>query len=359
MSYQWIDTPQALMDWLAPVAPGTLLYMDTEFMRERTFWAELALIQVQAGERLALIDAPAIGHAAPLLDLIGDYPLVMHACSEDLEVLHYFSGVTPQQVQDTQIAAALAGYDLQPSYQRLVEQITAQHLPKETTRSNWLARPLSSEQLEYAKGDVLWLPAIHEHLHERLVSLGRESWWQEECQRLCDKALHQTSAEKMWRKVKGVGYLQDGQTLARLQQLADWREREARQRNLPRSFVLKDSLLIQLAEQNPQTQQQLNAFGLPPAVLRRYSEVLLDRLHYGQQQPPLPPLPGPPTKEQKKTIQLLRKGVQQLSQHLEVVPEVLMRRRWLEQWVRNPEQLPEPLQGWRRSVVVEPLIPLL
>lgn len=359
MSYQWIDSPQALQDWLTPVAPNTPLYIDTEFMRERTFWAELALIQVRVGERVALIDAPAIGHTKPLLDLLGDYPLVMHACSEDLEVLHYFSGITPQQIQDTQIAAALAGYDLQPSYQRLVEQITEQQLPKETTRSNWLARPLSAEQLEYAKGDVLWLPAIHEHLSERLQTLGRESWWQEECQRLCDKALHQTAPEHMWRQVKGVGYLRDGKALTRLQQLADWREREARERNLPRSFILKDPSLVQLAEVNPQTQQQLKNLDLPPAVLRRYSTVLLDRLHEAQQHPELPLLPGPPTKEQKKTMQMLRKGVQQLSQHLEVVPEVLMRRRWLEQWVRNPEKLPEPLQGWRRSVVVDPLIPLL
>jgi len=359
MSYQWIDTPQALVDWLAPVAPGTPLYMDTEFMRERTFWADLALIQVRQDDRIALIDAPAIGHAAPLLDLIGDHPLVMHACSEDLEVLHYFSGVTPQQVQDTQIAAALAGYDLQPSYQRLVEQIAEQQLPKETTRSNWLARPLSEAQIEYAKGDVLWLPQIYQHLSQRIAELGRESWWQEECQRLSDKSLQQTSPEQMWRQVKGVGHLQDGQGLARLQQLADWREREARQRNLPRSFVLKDAALIQLAERNPQTQQQLKSLDLPPAVVRRYAGVLLDRLYKGQQQEPLPLLPGPPDKEQKKTMQRLRKGVQHLSENLQVVPEVLMRRRWLEQWVRNPEQLPEPLQGWRRSVVVDPLIPLL
>lgn len=359
MSYQWIETPQALAEWLEPVEQHAALYIDTEFMRERTFWAELALIQVQVDGRTALIDAPAIGHAEPLRDLLGDYPLVMHACSEDLEVLHYFSGVTPQRIYDTQVAAALAGYDLQPSYQRLVEQITAHNLPKETTRSNWLARPLSGEQIEYAKGDVLWLPAIYQHLSQRLAQLGRESWWQEECERLCDKSLHQAPPEKMWRQVKGVGYLQDGKALARLQALASWREREARKRNLPRSFVLKDPVLIQLAERNPQTQQQLSSLEVPPVVLRRYSEQLLDALHQGQQQPALPLLPGPLTVEQKKTVKMLRKGIARLSQQLDVVPEVLMRRRWLEQWVRNPEVLPEPLQGWRREVVIDPLIPLL
>lgn len=359
MGFQWIDSPQALEHWLAPVEITTPLYVDTEFVRERTFWADLALIQVRAGDRIALIDAPAIGHARPLLDLIGEYPLVMHACSEDLEVLHYFSGVTPQQVFDTQIAAALAGYDLQPSYQRLVEQIAEKSLPKETTRSNWLARPLSQEQLAYAKADVEWLPTLYEHLKDRLQQLGRQAWWQEECERLSEKALTQTPPENMWRQVKGVGYLQDGMALTRLQQLADWREREARKRNVPRSFILKDALLVQLAEQNPHTMQQLKKIELPAPVIRRYAPQLLERLARSQELAPLPLLPGPPTKEQKKTIQRLRKGVQALSEQLELVPEVLMRRRWLEQWVRQPEVLPEPLQGWRRKVVVEPLLPLL
>lgn len=359
MSYQWINTAEQLREWLAPIAPNTPLFVDTEFMRERTFWAELALVQVRVGDRIALIDAPAIGDAGPLHALIGDYPLVMHACSEDLEVLNYFSGASPQQVYDTQVGAALAGHDLQASYQRLVHDIVQADIPKDATRTNWLARPLSPQQLEYAKDDVLWLPALHNHLHGELETLGRTPWWEEECNRLRDAALSQIPPEKMWRNVKGVGHLQDGQALARLQALADWRERAARQRNLPRSFVLRDPQLLELAERNPNSRRQLEALNIPSPVIRRYGDVLLEALQQGSQAEPLPLLPGPPTEQDKKTINMVRKGVQALSKELNVVPEVLMRRRWLEQWVRNPEFLPEPLTGWRRDVVVAPLIPLL
>lgn len=359
MSYQWINTAEQLREWLAPIPTDTPLFVDTEFMRERTFWAELALVQVRVGDNIALIDAPALGDAGPLHELIGDYPLVMHACSEDLEVLNYFSGATPQQVYDTQIGAALAGHDLQASYQRLVHDIVHQDIPKDATRTNWLARPLTPQQLEYAKDDVLWLPALHEHLQSQLAGLGRSQWWEEECNRLRDAALSQTPPEKMWRNVKGVGHLQDGQALARLQVLADWRERAARERNLPRSFVLRDPQLLQLAERNPTSSRQLAALDLPPAVVRRYGDVLLEALLEGSRAEPLPPLPGAPSGQEKKAIKLVRKGVQALSKELNLVPEVLMRRRWLEQWVRNPERLPEPLTGWRRDVVVEPLIPLL
>lgn len=359
MSYQWINTAEQLREWLQPISPNTPLYVDTEFMRERSFWAELALVQVRAGDSIVLIDAPALGDAGPLHELIGDYPLVMHACSEDLEVLNYFSGATPQEVYDTQVGAALSGFDLQPSYQRLVQDITHTEIPKDATRTNWLARPLSPQQLEYAKDDVLWLPALYEHLSGRLETLGRLTWWQEENARLRDAALTQTPPEKMWRNVKGVGYLQGGQALARLQALADWRERVARERNLPRSFVLRDPFLLSLAERNPTSMQQLAALDIPPAVLRRYGDALMAALKQGNTAEPLPPLPGPLSDEEKKTVKRLRKGVQAISKELELVPEVLLRRRWLEQWVRNPEKLPEPLRGWRHEVVVEPLIPLL
>src|SRR5699024_7747264 len=188
---------------------------------------------------------------------------------------------------------------------------------------------------------------------------GGARWWEARWNHKHCAALSQIPPEKFGGNVRGVGLLQDGQALARLQALADWRERAARQRNLPRSFVLRDPQLLELAERNPNSRRQLEALNIPSPVIRRYGDVLLEALQQGSQAEPLPLLPGPPTEQDKKTINMVRKGVQALSKELNVVPEVLMRRRWLEQWVRNPEFLPEPLTGWRRDVVVAPLIPLL
>src|SRR5699024_8076485 len=128
MSHQWITTAEQLQDWLAPLPPLSSIYIDTEFMRERTFWADLALIQVRAGDRIALIDAPQVGCAAAIQDLVGNYSLVMHAGSEDLSVLNYFTGVTPQRIYDTQVAAALVGFGFQTSYQQLVADIAEQDI---------------------------------------------------------------------------------------------------------------------------------------------------------------------------------------------------------------------------------------
>ncbi|MFC6330332.1 ribonuclease D, partial [Alloalcanivorax gelatiniphagus] len=212
MSYLWCESTDAIAEWAAALPAGAPLYLDTEFMRERTYYPRLALVQVHDGQAIRLIDTTRVA-AADLATALAGRVLVMHACSEDLEALATFTGDYPARVEDTQIAAALTGEDMQMSYQRLVEDRLGVSLPKGATRTDWLKRPLSEEQLRYAVDDVKYLIEVAEGLREQLARLGRLDWWHEECERLRQDALRRAAPGDAWRQVKGAGALR-GQELA-------------------------------------------------------------------------------------------------------------------------------------------------
>ena len=379
MSYRWIDQNPPLADLNARLPADQPLFLDTEFMRERTFWPQLALVQVnttpdaapavaagqggeqggeQAGEHVWLIDTPALGDAAALRELLAGRTLVMHACSEDIEALKVFTGETPARIRDTQIAAALTGFDLQCSYQRLVRELTGTELAKDATRTDWLRRPLSENQLSYARDDVVWLPLMTQILTERLTALGRLGWWEEECDRLLRNAVAEVDPALSWRQVKGAGNL-EGVALARLVALARWRDAMARERDLPRGFVIRDPALLALAQAGPTSRDQLADLDLHPSLVRRDGDTLLALLREGEQQTPPPALPGPPDPAQRQLIKQLRARVTEIGKDMGLEPEILMRRRWLEAMVREPGTVPEPLTGWRHDPVARPLLEML
>ena len=284
--------------------------------------------------------------------------MVMHACSEDLEAIRAFDGTLPEEVVDTQIAAALCGASLQCSYQRLVREQLDVELPKDVTRSNWLQRPLSEKQRIYAEKDVVYLPRLDEQLRERLEVLGRLEWWREECARLRQSAGADLAPEDAWRQVKGAGTLR-GTALARLVRLAAWREQAARRRNLPRGFVVRDAELLELARQGAESREDLGRLSLHPALVRRDGEAIVALLREAADDKPPPGLPDPAGPEERALMKQLRARVREQAERLGLEPEVLMRRRWLEALIRDPEQIPEPLTGWRRELVAEPLREML
>ena len=357
MAYLWCDNSDHISTWQSGLAAATPLYLDTEFMRERTFWPQLALVQVHDGEQIRLIDTTRVNGAA-LAPLFQQHTLVMHACSEDLEAIAAFSGDYPAAIEDTQIAAALTGEDMQLGYQKVVQMLLGVELPKGATRTNWLKRPLSQEQLLYAEDDVKYLPEVTGILRDRLATLGREDWWQEECQRLLGQAQAVTAPEQAWRNVKGAGLLQ-GQALAVLAVLTPWRDRMARERDLPKGFVLKDAQLLDLARSTRSDRGLFSDLGLHPKVVRRDGDTILELLEEGRRGTPPEPLPGPPDPRQKKLAKVLRNRVGEIAESVNMKPDVLMRRRWLESLIRHPDRVPEPLTGWRHDIVTRPLLELL
>jgi ribonuclease D len=195
-------------------------------------------------------------------------------------------------------------------------------------------------------------------LAERLDGLGRRAWWEEECARLLKQARSQVLPQDAWRNVKGAGLLQ-GESLAVLAALAPWRDQMARERDLPKSFVLKDAQLLDLARTNRTDRGLLADLGFHPKQIRRDGDALLALIEQARGQTPPDPLPGPPDMAQKKLAKTLRSRVAIIAEELNMKPDVLMRRRWLEALIRHPERVPEPLTGWRNDVVTQPLLELL
>ncbi|MFN3712817.1 MAG: ribonuclease D [Alcanivoracaceae bacterium] len=355
--FHWIDNDTSLASLTAVQGSGTRLYVDTEFMRERTYWPQLALVQVNDGNGCHLIDPTGV-EPPGMGRLLAGHPLVMHACSEDIEALRVWGDIVPVEIIDTQVGAALCGHDLQCSYQRLVETLLGVSLPKTATRTDWLKRPLSDEQLEYAAHDVEYLPGLYEEIHGRLAHLGRLGWWQEECRRLVDDCQRTTPTDELWRAVKGAASL-DGPGRRRLRSLAGWRDQAARQRDIPRSFVLKDPELLILAANGAGQKSELSACGMHPSALRKFADELLSVLA-GADQGDIPdPLPGMPEPLVRDRTKRLRDHFNALASSHQLAPEVLARRRWLESLARHPEQMPEPFTGWRAEVIGDSLGGLL
>lgn len=351
-AHQWIDQLDQLPD---SIKHSDLWYLDTEFIRERTFWAKLALVQIKAKNDIVLLDAPSLTDTASLGNMIRHKTLVLHACSEDLEVLSHSTGQAPLQIRDTQVGAALAGFSLQLSYQKLVEEICAVSLAKEATRSDWLARPLSPQQLNYAADDVRYLDHVYHWLTDKLAGLNRLDWWQEESTRLQQNTLRQTPPHKLWRHVKGASNLAGDET-TRLMLLADWRNQQARTRDLPMSFVIKDEQLMALAQRAPTKPGELQTLGLHPGLVQRHGNTLLALMQQAKTLAPPAPLPGPLTPDQKALYKKWKALVDQAANAWQLESNVLMRRKWLEALVRHPDRVPEPLTGWRHQVITQTLL---
>ena len=247
------DLAQASRLW----AEAPVLGLDTEFVRTNTFFHKLGLIQVSDGRTSWLVDPLAARDLTPLAAVFRSPGVkVLHSASEDMEVFYRGLGVLPEPLFDTQVAGALAGAGAFLSYQKIVAAYLGVELAKEETRTDWIARPLSAAQLAYAAEDVAFLVPLYERLKSDLESQDRLSWPFEDSASLLDTSRFEEDSEGAYLRVKGAGRL-DRRQLAALRSLAAWRDREARRRDMPRSFVLKEDLLLTLATRRPKVLRDL------------------------------------------------------------------------------------------------------
>jgi len=352
----WITDPAVLLNHL-PTAP-TRVALDTEFIRERTYWPKLALVQMALDDRILLIDplAPGMPEALAAWLQAPHVLKVMHSASEDLVAFKCTCGVLPRPLYDTQMAAALAGIASGIGYQKLVERVTGVTLAKGETRSDWLRRPLSASQLEYAADDVRHLDAVHLDTLGRLQALGREAWLAEDVERLLAN-IERDEAERWPHLSMRAAQFLDAPTQIRLLRLLRWRDAYAREHDLPRSWVLDNELAPLLARDPPadlaDLQRRLDAAPKSP---RRLAGAIWDAL-----QTPLADeaaAPAPAAEPDKAALKRLQTAVAQRSAELGLPDGVLASRKHLEALLERG-QWPASLGQWRRQQLEPLLTPLL
>ncbi len=344
---------EQLATFAAASAGHESIALDTEFLRERTYRAELCLIQVSIGGQAACIDPLAINDLSSLAALLTTRKAlkVMHAARQDLEVLLPAVGhVAP--VFDTQVAAGLAGFAPQIGYAELTKRLLGIELAKAHTRADWSRRPLSAEQIEYALDDVRHLLPLRDSLTETLERQGRLTWLDEELSDLARPECLAVDPQSAWKRVKGLGGLDAGRmTLA--QRLAAWREQRAIDRNRPRGWILDDAVLRDIVLRVPDSPQALAAIPeIPEGVLRNSAAELLAIVEsVGLPKPP-PPLPRRerPDAAMVALVRRLAAVTADVAQEHGLSAELLATRRELEQVAAGKQDAP-PLVGWRREVI--------
>ncbi len=249
-----------LVDFCARVAESEFVTVDTEFIRDKTYWPQLCLVQIAGESEAAAIDvlAPEFDLAPVLALMTAERPLkVFHAARQDFEIFYQLSGSLPAPVFDTQIAAMVCGFGDSVGYETLVNKLARQRIDKTMRFTDWQRRPLSKKQLDYALADVTHLRVVFEKLRAQIESTGRESWVSEEMAVLCSPDSYQTDARRAWRRLKVRS--SRPRFLAILRELAAWRETEAQTRDVPRNRIMRDDALFDVAAHAPTEKSELSA----------------------------------------------------------------------------------------------------
>lgn len=349
-----VDQPGAL-ERLAEVLRGApWVALDTEFLRERTFYPRLCLVQVATPDTLACVDPIALGGLGPLGEVLLDAGTlkVLHSARQDLEALTRLLGSVPGPVFDTQLAAALLGFADQIGYANLVERMLGVSLAKAHTRADWSRRPLPGAWIDYAADDVRYLVQIYPRMLERLDARGRGDWLDEEFAALCAPENFEPDPEEVWRRVSRTDRLNEHQR-AVLQALAAWRERTARSQDRPRLWILRDEVMVDVARSLPRTREALAGIrDLPPRTLERHGSRLLALVaEHRERRLAAPPRNGPVlTPAQEAMVDLLVAVVRLRAAELEIQPGLIAARRELERLAAGERNL-KLSSGWRQMAV--------
>mgnify|MGYP001793563388 CR=1 FL=1 len=354
---QVITSTDALSAFCTAVAQGPFVTVDTEFMREKTYYSQLCLVQVASEDDAAIIDPLAEGlDLQPLLDLLADESVVkvFHAARQDIEIFYKLMGEVPGPLFDTQVAAMACGYGDQVGYEPLVRAVTGEQVDKGSRFTDWSRRPLSKKQLTYALGDVTHLVDVYKALQKQLDKTGRASWVAEEMAVLDAPSLYFTAPEAAWQRLKLRNVRK--KEIGPLMKVAEWREREAQKKDLPRSRILKDDGIIEVGRAAPTTPEELGRLrSIPNGFERsRSAASLVAAVQEGVAIPEedLPPIEknGPRTPPPADVVDLLRVLLKRQSEHHGVAPKLLASAADLEAIALNDEADVPAMTGWRREV---------
>lgn len=362
-----IDTTEELAQVTAKLAQSDFVTIDTEFIRETTFWPELCLIQMAAPGQEAMVDALAPGISLePFFELMADESVVkvFHAARQDIEIVFHRGGLIPHPVFDTQIAAMVCGFGDSISYDQLVQRITGATIDKSSRFTDWRRRPLSDKQLAYALADVTHLIDVYNHLSEELARENRAHWLEGEMEVLTARETYDVHPDDAWHRLKKR--LRKPQELAVMRSVAAWREREARARNVPRGRILKDDAIYEIAQQRPTDQVALGRLRSVPRGWERSGNAngLLDAINSAlalpREEMPSAPRPKRPPNGAAAAAELLKVLLRMTSEEFGVAAKVLASSDDIDKLAAEGEDAEIPaLSGWRREVFGEPALKLV
>lgn len=365
MDYRYVETQTQLEELVGDLEGSKILAIDTEFLREKTYYAKLCLIQVNNGSIKAIIDPLSVHNLKVLVPIMQDEGCVkvFHSGSQDIDILYHTLGVMPAPLFDTQMAAALMGFPLQVGYGPLVHSICGVKLAKADSYTDWSRRPLTANQIKYALEDVVYLPEMHEYMTDALAKQGRSTWLDDDFKALANPAKYENDPMEAWRRVKRVSSL-GGSQLAVARELAAWRERTAAKRNLPRKWVVPDEALVEVARKCPQSIDKLmEVRGLSSKLSTKAAREVLEAVKKGKACDPAdyPKLPKRSGGEPHVVgaVELLSAVVEMRAHENGVAVPVLAPHDDLVKLARGHRDECEVMQGWRFEMVGRELCDVL
>ena len=364
--YQFIQNQPDLNSVLNLMDQSLIYGLDTEFIKVDTLWPKLGLFQINVQNQVYLLDGTTLDLSQFWQKLFAAQQNIFHACSEDIDLIyHYAQHKSLENVFDTQVGMSFLGHGLQVSYQNALKTMLDVDIDKDQTRSDWLARPLSAEQLNYAANDVHYLMNLSHTIQNELAAKSLLNCVLEDCKNLTYEIGTETPIHMLYHDIGN--YRHSRRQLMQIQQLAVWREQMVKALNQPRSFILKNSTIIDMVEKNPKNNFQLSAVkDIRPNIVREHGKIILDLLKFLPEQAEWPLRMARPIRHSSQDIgSRVDTVIQRAVQVTSVPKEVLMRKKWLNALYQhvvfhNDEQdLPSYLLGWRYDLLTKPLIEVL
>ena len=359
METRILTTTEELTAFVATLAEETFITVDTEFIRERTYFPNLCLLQIASSKEAVAVDPLAQGmDLRPLYPVLArpDLVKVFHAASQDVEIFYKLTGAVPTPLYDTQIAGMVCGFGESSSYETLVRELVGAKLDKASRFTDWARRPLTDRQLVYALDDVIHLRKIYELMQQKIASSGRASWIEEEMRAQFVESRFKIDVNLCWKRLKVKS--RDPFYLNMLRAAAGWREEMAMMRNVPRQRILRDDVVLQLAAIAPQSPEELSEVrGLGNQLSRDWQALLIERLDAARLAPK-ETFPTPPPRHhglnpaQDSCMDLMRMLLKQKCDEADVVPRLVAEREDLEALIKGEVTAAEShiMHGWRYEV---------
>lgn len=352
-----VTTTADLKTLIGELENAPYLALDTEFLRDQTYWPKLCLIQVASPEVAAIVDPLAAGiDLKPFYELLknGKIVKVFHAARQDIEIFQQQGGVIPHPLFDTQVAAMVAGYGDAASYETLARSIAKVEIDKSSRFTDWSRRPLTGKQLEYALGDVTHLRRIYEKLDAELKRTHREEWIADEISALQNPALYAMDPTQAWKRLKAR--TTSKRFLAMLAAIAEWREREAQTRDIPRGRVLKDEALLEIAAHPPETAEGLERIRAIPKGFAnsRMGKTLMEAIEKGRAAPPPEGIetdkPRRKREPSQAAVDLLKTLLRLRAEYAQVAPRLIANADDIESLAAHEDDGVAALHGWRAEI---------